>query len=316
VPLFVNHQGPYWCEIDTGSTNLMVPGDLLTCPNCYKPNGISPNASMGLKFTVKYGSGRILHARTYRAEVEPYNSSTPGVHQTFGVIIRASGNLNSDPILGMTQQSNPINHYRLTTYMNSLLNAHVINKLRFMIAGCPRLQSTAELVVGGIDPRLKNTIPVTVPLILNKLDFFITPEALGIAGGHQLGVINFPVEVDSGTADTIIPARLFHPLIRVLNQHLPMPQAFWYGKSFSLSNKQINQLPAIVLRFAGNKMLLMKPTAYIIPSASKPGKYVFMISKSYGKHMVLGDALMSSYAVEFNHATESMSFYPNRSLCR
>ncbi len=324
VQVMADNQGPFLCEIDTGSTNFMVPGGPSVCPNCNAPVRLTPTQTMGHAFHVNYASGRKLIAHTYTTAVQAAGNSTlPPVKQTIGLITTAAGNGNASPVLGMAQPPRK-SKKGLTTYMQALVQAHVVRSLDFMLIGCPRSHSGTELVLGGPDPRLQNVTPQTVPLLSRQSHYDITPVTLGVAGDpNPVGYFNPAnarkdpgISVDSGSNGAIIPGRLYNPLIAVLKQSVSLPEAFWHGHGAYLSAQQIAALPAITLTFNNNITLSIPSSSYVIPDPHNTRQSVLMIRDGRARpYTVFGDILLSAYAVEFNRSTESLRFYSNQGLC-
>jgi hypothetical protein len=163
--------------------------------------------------------------------------------------------------------------------MQALMQSGVTKDLGFMLVGCVPPKSGTEMVLGGPDPRLQNTAPITEPLLSNQPHYVVTPVSLGLTNDKGksvlIGRFNPPsdkkapgVVIDSGGSYLMLQKNLFLPLMAVLKRaDRGIPEAFWKGKPAVLSKSQI-------------------------------------------------DALFTAYAILFDRSTESLSFYPNDAVCR
>lgn len=325
--LSVNNEVPFLIRIDTGSRALVVPGNSLVCPSCHSKYGVTPTGKLGRPFHISYSGGRKLIARYSLATVQLTPAKNdfmgnfpPAVSQPVALIVKTNGG--SLPMLGMAQP--PITSAaNKTTFMTALKNANVVQSKEFMLVGCPISQKgKTELVLGGIDPRLSSVMPLTIPILHNKENFYITPVTLGVVHvRHWIGKFDLPqtqgvVSVDSGTPEIILPTRLFIPLVRALDKIVSMPKSFWMGKPGFLTQQQLMQLPALIIGFKNGIKLTIPASSYVFPDPRNRRLSLLRIKNGGAKaYTCLGTPLFTAYAIAFDRASESLRFYSNRAIC-
>lgn len=334
ISLMVNNQGPFLCEIDTGSTNLMLPGDANTCPSCNQNPGITPTSpsALGKKFTVRYHSGRVLIAQAYRTHVLPALPQTPvpAVRQTLGVIVNTGGNHNASPVLGMAQPLGP-SSAGLTTYMQSLVQAGVTSDLGFMIGFCQGNRSGSEMVLGGIDPRLKNTTPIST-ILLPEGYYEVIVQGIGVASGQQNKIVHYlkssknqsPAPImgllDTGSPYIYLPANYAVSVVSAIKaaaikSGLTLPAAFWAGGLVPLTAAQVAQLPTVNLMLGGGSVLPLSPQYYVVKNHNNPALRQLAIRGFRESYAVLGIEIFSQYVVYLDSTTATASFYPHNLIC-
>lgn len=319
---------------DTGSSNLVVPGNPSTCQGCsgtpYVPT--EQSTKVADSFVVAYGSGA-GEVQEYVDQVGFLCGETLPYH--FGLLvksIRLGGG-----ILGLAYE--PIAQpapQPIKPFFDQLVANHGANDIFTMVLCGTR--SGSQVTLGDTDARATG-VSVYTPIV-EKSYYVVPAKGLQIAGGVSLGLGSFSQAgartrtiLDSGSTLLQLPPSVVASVLALMTQTVAqhqivgIPADFWStktsGDSFvaSISASDIAKFPTLELVLTGEDGkdfgLRIEPERYFKAiDVGAPERRIFGIRDGASDFIILGQVLFEGYVVTFDRANSRVGFASSATICR
>eukprot|EP00834_Sanchytrium_tribonematis_P006840 NODE_546_length_6213_cov_1.440301.p2 type:complete len:359 gc:universal NODE_546_length_6213_cov_1.440301:4742-3666(-) len=236
--------------MDTGSSNLWVPGIDCSSIACWFHNRFDPKKSstfkkVGKKFAIRYGSGS-LEGEINADEIEVAGLTVKG---EFGMSTKEPGMAfvfgKFDGILGLGYDTIAVENVVPPFYL--LLEQHKINKVFGVFMNHQKESISSEIVFGGVNEE-RYEGDITYAKVVRKAYWEVALEHIEIDGTRLAG--NHTAAIDTGTSLIAVPSE----------------EAEWINKKigatkgltgqYTVDCSKVSALPDIVMSFGGKKFPL------------------------------------------------------------
>eukprot|EP00238_Polyblepharides_amylifera_P006249 CAMPEP_0196579632 /NCGR_PEP_ID=MMETSP1081-20130531/23796_1 /TAXON_ID=36882 /ORGANISM="Pyramimonas amylifera, Strain CCMP720" /LENGTH=414 /DNA_ID=CAMNT_0041899271 /DNA_START=125 /DNA_END=1369 /DNA_ORIENTATION=+ len=296
--------------MDTGSSNLWVPGSKCFSPACwlhksFKGSKSSSYSSNGTKFAIAYGSGSL----TGVLDMDDVTLGSMTIHnQIFGESTREPGLAflagRFDGILGLGFPAISVNH--VPPVFNMMMAQGLVKEPVFAfwlsrVAGSGSAPNGGEITFGGLDPN-HYTGPITYVPLSAATYWQFKVDSVSVGGTGTLAT-NQQVIADSGTSLLAGPKDVIEKIQQLIGGTPIM------AGEYTVDCNSLDSMPDVTFTIAG-KDFTLTPNDYVLQIQGQclSGFMGFDLPPGLGPQWILGDVFMGKFYTVFDYGNKQVGF--------
>jgi saccharopepsin len=291
--------------LDTGSSNLWVPGTSCTSIACflhakYDASASSTYKANGTAFEIHYGSGSLegyvsqdvmsIGDLTIKGQHFAEATKEPGLAFAFGKF---------DGILGLAYDTISVNH--ITPPFYNALNQGLLAEKLFTFRIGSSEEDGGEAVFGGIDPSHHKGSITYVP-VRRRAYWEVELEKVGF-GDDELELESAGAAIDTGTSLLVMPTTI----AEMLNSEIGAKRS-WNGQ-YTLPCEKVPSLPELTFYFGGKPYPLQGSDYVLNAGGTCISAFTGMdINLPGGELWIVGDVFLRKYFTVYDLGRHAIGF--------
>jgi saccharopepsin len=319
VPLVNESDDDYYCQIsigtpgqtfnvqvDTGSSDLWIPGSDCTSTACTNHNMFDGSKSStfhstGQNFSIQYGSGSM----TGVVAQDVVGLGGLSIKQSFGMSLTEDDTFDqgaTDGLIGMAFES--ISSENVTTPFDNLVQQHGLDPVfSFFFNFAANGGQGGELTLGGYDSS-EFTGDIQYSPLTNRTYWNIELQSVSV-NGQDSGIQSQDAAIDTGTTLIVVPDSDAQAVNQLIGAQAVEGQDGVYSIDCSTDG-----LPDVTLTFGGNKFSV-PAAAYVFSNGDGTCMSGFAGMGDIGLNLwIVGDVFLRNYYSVFDSGNNQVGFAP------